>query len=224
MLRNLLSLALTMVLSVAALCGQTPKNIIYLIGDGMSIASVSMMQLVNKYEPTIFDRAENVALQKSYSADNRVTDSAASGTALATGVKTNNTYLGVLPDGTVVESLMEVAQRQGMATGVIVTTYLQHATPAAFYAHVPSRHEYAIISEQIQAAVQVDLLPDIQLILRLCHVIQQEFQDNRASQAPSLDLELGKTVRHINLPDLFGSDETRIFHRVRKPVSPVRVR
>ena len=149
MLRNLLTLALSMVLSLAVLCAQTPKNIIYLIGDGMSIASVSMMQLVNKYEPTIFDRAENVALQKSYSADNRVTDSAASGTALASGVKTNNTYLGVLPDGTAVESLMEVAQRQGMATGVIVTTYLQHATPAAFYAHVPSRHEYALISEQL---------------------------------------------------------------------------
>lgn len=149
MLRNLFTLVVTLGLSAATLCAQTPKNIIYLIGDGMSIASVSMMQLVNRYEPTIFDRADNVALQKSYSADNRVTDSAAAGTALASGIKTNNTYLGVLPDGSAVESLMEVAQRQGKATGVIVTTYLQHATPAAFYAHIPSRHEYALISEQL---------------------------------------------------------------------------
>ena len=150
MLRNIMTLVAALAVALCPLRAEEPvKNIIYLIGDGMSIASVSMMQLVNKYEPTVFDRAENVALQKSYSADNRVTDSAASGTALATGVKTNNTYLGVLPDGSAVESLFEVAQREGMATGVVVTTYLQHATPAAFYAHVPSRHEYALISEQL---------------------------------------------------------------------------
>lgn len=139
-----------MLLSIGTLMAQEPvKNIIYLIGDGMGLASVSMMQLENRYEPTIFDKAENIALQKSYSADNRVTDSAASGTALATGYKTNNTYLGVTPDGSAVESLMEQAQSKNMATGVVVTTYLQHATPAAFYAHIASRHEYATISEQL---------------------------------------------------------------------------
>ena len=150
MLRYLSCLVATLGLGVSTLlAGQPVKNIIFLIGDGMSIASVSMMQLVNNYEPTIFDKAENIALQKSYSADNRVTDSAASGTALATGHKPNNTYLGVLPDGTPVESLTELAKSKGKATGVVVTTYLQHATPAAFYAHIPSRHDYATISEQL---------------------------------------------------------------------------
>ena len=128
---------------------QEVKNIIYLIGDGMGLASASMMQLENNYEPTIFCKADNVALQKTYSLDNRVTDSAASGTALASGHKTNNTMLGQLPDGTNVESLMELAAAKGKATGIVVTTYLQHATPGAFYAHVPSRHEYATISEQL---------------------------------------------------------------------------
>ena len=169
MLRTLFVTLCSALLAVATLCAQTPKNIIFLIGDGMSIASVSMMQLVNKYEPTIFDRAENVALQKSYSADNRITDSAAAGTALATGVKTNNTYLGVLPDGTAVESLFEVAQRAGKATGVVVTTYLQHATPAAFYAHIPSRHEYVEISKQligsnIDVAIGGGLMPFEELL------------------------------------------------------------
>ena len=115
----------------------------------MGLSSVSMMQLVNSYEPTIFDKAENIALQKTYSADNRVTDSAASGTALATGVKTNNTMLGIRPDLSHAESIMELAQSKGMATGVVVTTYLQHATPAAFYAHIDSRHKLAEISEQL---------------------------------------------------------------------------
>jgi alkaline phosphatase len=131
---------------------QEVKNIIYLIGDGMGLASASMMQLENNYEPTIFCKADNVALQKTYSLDNRVTDSAASGTALASGHKTNNTMLGQLPDGTNVESLMELAAAKGKATGIVVTTYLQHATPGAFYAHVPSRHEYATISEQLLAS------------------------------------------------------------------------
>lgn len=142
--------ALMALITVYSTSAQEPiKNIIFLIGDGMGLASATMMQVENGYNETIFDRADNIALQKTYSADNRVTDSAASGTALATGYKTNNTYLGVTADGTRVESLMEVAQEQGMATGVVVTTYLQHATPAAFYAHIPSRHDYLAITEQL---------------------------------------------------------------------------
>ena len=92
---------------------QEVKSIIYLIGDGMGLSSVSMMQVEGGYEPTIFDRAENIALQKSYSMDNRVTDSAASGTALSSGCKTNNTYLGVTAEGAVLENLMEVAHGEG---------------------------------------------------------------------------------------------------------------
>ena len=144
-----LALILATTLSVEA---QEVKNIIYLIGDGMGLTSVSMMQLENNYEPTIFDKAANIALQKTYSLDNRVTDSAASGTALASGHKTNNTMLGQLPDGTNVESLTELAAANGKATGIVVTTYLQHATPGAFYAHVPSRHHYTTISEQLLAS------------------------------------------------------------------------
>ena len=148
MIRTLSTLA-ALLLSVAVVSAQEVKNIIYLIGDGMGLSSVSMMQVENGYSTIIFDKADNVALQKTYSADNRVTDSAASGTALASGYKTNNTFIGCTPDGVAVESLMDVAKAQGKATGVVVTTYLQHATPAAFYAHTESRHNYEIITEQL---------------------------------------------------------------------------
>lgn len=148
-MKRILLIAFTAFATLFAAEAQEVKNIIFLIGDGMGLASVSMMQLENNYESTIFDSADNIALQKTYSLDNRVTDSAASGTALATGFKTNNTMLGQLPDGTNPESLMELAADKGKATGLVVTTYLQHATPGAFYAHVPSRHEYATISEQL---------------------------------------------------------------------------
>lgn len=125
------------------------RNVIFMIGDGMGLASVSMSQLKNNFQPTIFDRAENIALTKTYSADNRVTDSAASGTALSTGVKTCNTYIGVDAEGRELRSMAEIADEKGMATGVVVTTYLQHATPAAFYAHCISRHDSAAITRQL---------------------------------------------------------------------------
>lgn len=151
-MRRLLSLISAIALVSNIAIAQDIRNVIYLIGDGMGLASVSMMQLENRYEPTIFDRADNIALQKTYSLDNRVTDSAASGTALATGQKTNNTMLGQLPDGTRLETLMEAASKLGKATGVVVTTYVQHATPAAFYAHVASRHDYTEITRQLLAS------------------------------------------------------------------------
>jgi len=114
-----LILIIAALVSAIAVEAQEVKNIIFLIGDGMGLTSVSMMQLENHYAETIFDRADNIALQKTYSLDNRVTDSAASGTALATGAKTNNTVLGQLPDGTRLESLMDIASAKGKATGVV---------------------------------------------------------------------------------------------------------
>lgn len=124
------------------------RNLIYLIGDGMGLSHVSMLMLEEGYGTTAFDRAQNIALITTYSANNRVTDSAAAGTALATGHKTGNGMLGVLPDSTAAESIMADAIRAGMPTGVVVTSTLQHATPGAFYAHVPYRRQYQRISDQ----------------------------------------------------------------------------
>ena len=115
------------------------NNIIFMIGDGMGLGHISMLQLEGKYQPTAFDRAQNIALIKTYSVNNRVTDSAAAGTALATGHKTNNSTLGQLPDGTPLESITTKAKNKNYGTGIVVTCYVQHATPAAFYANVESR-------------------------------------------------------------------------------------
>ncbi len=132
------------------------NNIIYMIGDGMGLTHVSMLELENKYAPTSFDRADNIALTRTYSANNRVTDSAASGTALATGYKTNNGWLGMTPDGTSVESIIAKAEKQNFATGLVATYAIQHATPAAFYAHVKSRGDYANITKQFMES-NIDL-------------------------------------------------------------------
>lgn len=137
--------------------GDTVRNLIYMIGDGMGLAHVTMLQIAEGYDnPVSFMRAENVALIKSYSRNNRVTDSAAAGTALATGHKTNNSMLGVLPDSTAVESMMAKAVRRGMATGLVVTSYLNHATPGAFYAHQAYRRTLDPIVEQfVESGIDV---------------------------------------------------------------------
>ena len=131
----LLMISLTLSINAEAKHKKQPKvnNIIYMIGDGMGLCHVSMMQLEGKYAPTAFDKAQNIALIKTHSSNNRVTDSAAAGTALACGYKTNNSTLGQTPDGTHVESIMAKAEKQNYASGwllpAICSTQLQqHST------------------------------------------------------------------------------------------------
>ena len=193
MKRGVLIIA-TMLLGLGTIHAQEIKNIIYLIGDGMGLSSVSMMMVENGYEATIFDKADNVALQKTYSTDNRVTDSAASGTALATGYKTNNTYIGCTPDGKAVESLMDIAKAEGKATGVVVTTYLQHATPAAFYAHTESRHNYEIITDQLAgSSLDVAIGGGMEFFKR---VYGDNVQYNIEKQGFSLATEFAQVAEH----------------------------
>lgn len=125
------------------------RNVILLIGDGLGLAHVSMMEIEQQFRPTAFERAEAVSLVATRSANNRVTDSAAAGTALATGRKANNATLGVTPEGEELTTMMELARDKGLATGLVVTCHLQHATPAAFYANTTDRGAYAAINEQL---------------------------------------------------------------------------
>ena len=148
-----------LVMASMSSCGEKEpevKNIIYMIGDGMGLAQASLVKIEGKYAPTAYDRAKNVALQTNYSANNRVTDSAASGTALATGYKTNNGTLGQTADGTRVESIMAKADAIGYESGIVVTCYVNHATPAAFYAHRESRNDNdGIVEDFMNSSVDV---------------------------------------------------------------------
>ena len=90
---------------------------------------------------------EVAGINSTYAADTLITDSAAAGTALASGVKTNKGVIGKTPDGKDVKTLVEAAEIDGMATGLITTTRLTHATPAAFAAHNISRDNENEIAE-----------------------------------------------------------------------------
>ncbi len=120
----------------------TPKNVIVIIGDGMGPNDII---LAEKHAKGVYDfglvlnKIKNHGLATTHSADSEITDSAASGTALATGVKTNNHYIGKDPDGNDLKNLAEIAREQGKKIGIITDEDISGATPSAFVVHNISR-------------------------------------------------------------------------------------
>ena len=108
-----------------------------MIPDGCGPAAITLARLVSGH-PLVLDSLL-VGAVETHSADSHVTDSAAGGTAYATGVKTRNRMLGVDPDERPLGTLLEAAEARGMATGLVTTADLTDATPAAFVAHVAQR-------------------------------------------------------------------------------------
>ena len=125
------------------------KNIILMIGDGMGHAHITQLMIDQKFKPLNMNRATGGGMVTTYSKNNRVTDSAAAATAFATGSKTNNSKLSVDPDNNPMPTILELAEKAGMATGVVATCQLVHATPAAFYAHAKGRYDSDTIAAQL---------------------------------------------------------------------------
>lgn len=135
--------------------GQQAKNIILLIGDGMGLTQISAALYTNNNQLAMLEMPV-IGFHKSYSADNLITDSAAGATAFACGVKTYNGAIGLNADTVACYSILTEAKSKGMATGLIATSTIIHATPAAFYAHQDSRIAYEDIASDLIAA-NVDL-------------------------------------------------------------------
>lgn len=125
--------------------GKTPKNIIFMIGDGMGLEQVSTAWTANRGKLNM-EKMPYVGLQRTYCLNWLVTDSAAAGTALATGSKTNKGMIATLPDGTELNSMMDLAQSVGKRTGVVVVCRLNDATPATFCCNDPDRDEAEAIT------------------------------------------------------------------------------
>ena len=119
-----------------------------MIGDGMGISQISSsMYSSNNYTP--LERSEFVGLIKTHSLDDLVTDSAASGTALSSGVKTYNGVLGLDQNYNPVKTILEICRDEGYMTAIIVTSTIVHATPAAYYSKSKSRYEYQKIADEL---------------------------------------------------------------------------
>jgi len=136
-----------------------PRNIIFLIGDGMSnsIVSAARIKKGGVTGTLNLDQMPVIGLVRTSSSSHLITDSAAAATALASGYKTYNGAIGVNAEGKKVLSILEAGMARGMAAGLVATSPITHATPAAFGSHVAKRSEGNRIAEGLLAN-KIDLL------------------------------------------------------------------
>lgn len=150
-------LSFVWVFSIIALLSMAQaKYVFFFIGDGMGphqVLSTEMYlaELEGKIGRksllmTTFPYSGQVA---TFSANSGITDSAASGTCLASGKKTNNGMIGQTPDGTPAVSVASRLKEQGWGIGIMTSVTIDHATPSSHYAHTPSRNNYYIIGTQL---------------------------------------------------------------------------
>ena len=155
-----LSLLLSFLLLVLSGYAQQAKYVFYFIGDGMGVNQVQGTELYRGelegkigLTPIWFTQFPYATTATTFSATNGVTDSAAAGTALATGNKTQNGTIGMKQDlQTEVSSVAVWAKNKGCRVGVTTSVSVDHATPAAFYAHDPSRGSYYKIGTDLYKA------------------------------------------------------------------------
>lgn len=133
-----------------------PTNIILLIGDGMGLTQISAAMYSNNNRLALA-KFPVIGFHKSHAANELITDSAAGGTAIACGIKTNNGNIGTDENGLPTISILEELDSMNFSTGMIVTSTIVHATPAAFAAHRARREMYEEIALDYLDA-NVDLL------------------------------------------------------------------
>lgn len=146
-------------LSISLAASAQAKYVFYFIGDGMGANQVQLTEMflaASKgelgIEPLCFGQFPVATMSTHFSANSDVTDSAASGTALATGHKTKNSRIGMSADGSEkLTNIAEMAKANGKKVGVVTTVAINHATPAAFSAHQKNRDMYYEIAQDMIA-------------------------------------------------------------------------
>lgn len=124
---------------------KSPKNIIFLVGDGMGISQITAGMYRNGNKLNL-EKFPVVGIHKPYSADNLITDSAAGATAFSCGKKTYNGAIAVDVDTNSIVTILEQAEEKGLATGLVATSTIVHATPASYISHVKARRMYEDIA------------------------------------------------------------------------------
>ncbi len=128
------------------------RYVFLFIGDGMGsnqVAAVDRALAAAGRDPLVLREFPVRGMQRTRSASDEITDSAAGGTALATGVRTDNGMISMTPDGSVLRTLAEEAKSAGRKVGILSSVSLDHATPAVFYAHCHRRGSYSEIARQL---------------------------------------------------------------------------
>ncbi|TSB46995.1 alkaline phosphatase [Alkalicoccobacillus porphyridii] len=139
--------------------GSHAKNVIFLIPDGFSTGYADSYRHFKQEGLPVWEEKDMLrGMVATHSADSKITDSAAAGTALATGTKTNNGMLGISPEGEDLETIVDLAGQAGKKNGLVATSTINHATPAAFAASVEGRSDYEEIANQFINHESIDLL------------------------------------------------------------------
>ena len=159
MKRKLFFIASFVLLMFSGVSAQKAKYVFYFIGDGMGINHVNGTEMYGAalegrigVSPLCFSQFPVAGLSTTYSASSPITDSAAAGTALATGTKTNNGALGVDTMQNPLYSVAVQAKKAGKKVGITTSVSVDHATPAAFYAHQKSRSMYYEVATDLPKA------------------------------------------------------------------------
>lgn len=139
-MKNLLTIILLFSLPLSGFSQKEkhPKNIILMIGDGMGVAQIYAGLTANHGKLNL-EQCTTVGFHKNQASDKYVTDSAAGATAFACGQKTYNGAIGVDANGKSMPTILEISERNGLATGLVATCSITHATPACFISHQASR-------------------------------------------------------------------------------------
>lgn len=178
-----------------------PKNILLLIGDGMGLAQIQAALTANHGDLHLA-RFRFIGLSRTEAANSDITDSAAGGTAIACGTKTNNRYIGMDSTGRPVPSLVDRLAATGKRTGIISTGDITDATPAVFYAHQPDRSlSNEIAADLLHSPVDVLIGPNRRPFLENPdHQLMQQLQYKGFGYAQSLDeYSRSTTGKHLVL-------------------------
>ena len=155
------------------------KNVILLVGDGMGPNHVKASEIY-KGSPLAMQTMPFSAYSLTASANNEVTDSAAGATALATGVRTNNGYVGVDAQGNELTTIMDIAMQEGKRTGVVTTDTMSGATPMAFAAHCEDRKDStALLNSAVESGVN--------LLVSTSNEAEGDFQYKGYSNLPNVE-------------------------------------
>lgn len=138
-------------LAVPAATNEAPRNVVLIIGDGMGVGQLAAVSALT-FGPQgglAVESAPIAGLVRTSASNTLIPDSAAAGSAMATGLKTHSGVISTQPDGSEPITLLEGAKARGLATGFVTTSGIADATPASFLAHSGSRYGYAAIFAQI---------------------------------------------------------------------------
>ena len=179
------------------------KNVILFIGDGMGPSQVSLTRLSigGTNHRLSFENFPITGIVFNHSAQNLYTDSAAAATAWAAGVKTKNGYLSVDPEKKFLPTIPELLSTKGYLTGLVATSSITHATPAAFYAHIKSRSKHKKIAQMlVESDVAIALGGGSEFFKLPLSDKQIHFIDNGNS------LDQDNLIKHSRVLGLFAED------------------